>query len=153
MYPKEVPERKYQIEIIQSALLHNTLVCLPTGLGKTLIAAVVMHNFARWFPKVRRYSPEIKERMKPGSMFERKPLNCCIVHSASLNVAGGRAPLSALQGKIIFVAPTRPLVKQQIDACRKFMGMHEVGAADRHLTGATVLVRSRSVEMLQSLRM
>ena len=37
----------------QTALLTNTLVCLPTGLGKTLIAAVVMHNFARWFPEVR----------------------------------------------------------------------------------------------------
>ena len=36
----------------QTALLTNTLVCLPTGLGKTLIAAVVMHNFARWFPEV-----------------------------------------------------------------------------------------------------
>ena len=38
---------------LQTALLANTLVCLPTGLGKTLIAAVVMHNFARWFPEVR----------------------------------------------------------------------------------------------------
>ena len=28
----------------------NTLVCLPTGLGKTHIAAVLMANFCRWFP-------------------------------------------------------------------------------------------------------
>jgi ERCC4-related helicase len=28
----------------------NTLVWLPTGLGKTLIAAVVMYNFHRWYP-------------------------------------------------------------------------------------------------------
>ena len=39
--------------IIERALLANTLVCLPTGLGKTLIAAVVMYNFFRWFPGVR----------------------------------------------------------------------------------------------------
>ena len=39
--------------LLQTALLTNTLVCLPTGLGKTLIAAVLMHNFARWFPEVR----------------------------------------------------------------------------------------------------
>ena len=52
VYPEGVPERAYQIEIIQTALLQNTLVCLPTGLGKTLIAAVVMHNFMRWFPEV-----------------------------------------------------------------------------------------------------
>ena len=53
VYPEGVPERSYQIEIIRSALLNNVLVCLPTGLGKTLIAAVVMHNFSRWFPEVR----------------------------------------------------------------------------------------------------
>lgn len=34
------------------ACRHNTLVCLPTGLGKTLIAAVVMYNHYRWFPTV-----------------------------------------------------------------------------------------------------
>ncbi len=38
--------------MIEAALLANTLVCLPTGLGKTLIAAVVMYNFSRWFPQV-----------------------------------------------------------------------------------------------------
>ncbi len=47
-----MPERAYQIDIINTALLQNTLVCLPTGLGKTLIAAVIMHNFTRWFPEV-----------------------------------------------------------------------------------------------------
>ena len=52
VYPATVNERKYQVDIIQTALLQNTLVCLPTGLGKTLIAAVIMHNFTRWFPEV-----------------------------------------------------------------------------------------------------
>lgn len=52
VYPLGVPERTYQVSAIATALLSNTLVCLPTGLGKTLIAAVVMHNFTRWFPKV-----------------------------------------------------------------------------------------------------
>lgn len=32
---------------VKKAMLHNTLVCLPTGLGKTLIASVVMFNFYR----------------------------------------------------------------------------------------------------------
>lgn len=49
---------------------------LPTGLGKTFIAAVVMYNMFRWYPK----------------------------------------------GKIIFMAPTRPLVAQQIDSCYQIMG-------------------------------
>jgi hypothetical protein len=53
IYPSHIPERRYQLHAISRALLSNTLVCYPTGLGKTLIAAVVMHNFVRWFPKVR----------------------------------------------------------------------------------------------------
>uniref|UniRef100_A0A7S3QF60 Fanconi anemia group M protein n=1 Tax=Chaetoceros debilis TaxID=122233 RepID=A0A7S3QF60_9STRA len=43
-------ERQYQLEITRTALSFNTLVSLPTGLGKTLISAVVMYNYYRWFP-------------------------------------------------------------------------------------------------------
>lgn len=46
-----VPRRDYQFSITRTALFSNTLVVLPTGLGKTLIAAVVMYNFFRWFPE------------------------------------------------------------------------------------------------------
>ncbi|XP_026755361.2 uncharacterized protein LOC113515378 isoform X2 [Galleria mellonella] len=71
IYPTNYPIRDYQFNIIKAAILQNTLVSLPTGLGKTFIAAVIMYNFYRWYPL----------------------------------------------GKIIFTAPTRPLVAQQIDAC------------------------------------
>ncbi|KAM3967171.1 LOW QUALITY PROTEIN: FA complementation group M [Aphomia sociella] len=71
IYPTNYPVRDYQFNIIKAAILKNTLVSLPTGLGKTFIAAVIMYNFYRWYPL----------------------------------------------GKIIFTAPTRPLVAQQIDAC------------------------------------
>ncbi|KXZ53529.1 hypothetical protein GPECTOR_7g979 [Gonium pectorale] len=47
LYPKDLPVRQYQLSLVRSALFHNTLVCLPTGLGKTLIAAVVMLNYYR----------------------------------------------------------------------------------------------------------
>lgn len=46
-----IPLRDYQLSITRTALFANTLVALPTGLGKTLIAAVVMYNFFRWFPE------------------------------------------------------------------------------------------------------
>ena len=40
-----------------------------------------------------------------------------------------------LQGKVVFIAPTKPLVNQQVDACRKFMGMPEVSLGEAvHLT-------------------
>jgi hypothetical protein len=52
LYPAVPPPREYQFHIAWTATLHNTLACLPTGLGKTLIAAVVMYNYYRWFPTV-----------------------------------------------------------------------------------------------------
>ncbi|KAJ3423846.1 fanconi anemia group m protein [Anaeramoeba flamelloides] len=72
IYPKndKFEMREYQLNISKTAIFHNTLVVLPTGLGKTFIAAVVMYNYYRWFPT----------------------------------------------GKIIFMAPTKPLVEQQLNA-------------------------------------
>ncbi|GMF13393.1 unnamed protein product [Phytophthora lilii] len=77
VYPTNYSVRDYQLTIAEKALYHNTLVSLPTGLGKTLVAAVVMYNFYRWFPT----------------------------------------------GKIVFMAPTKPLVAQQIKACHEIMGI------------------------------
>lgn len=65
------------------------LVALPTGLGKTFIAAVLILNLYRWFP----------------------------------------------DGKIIFVAPTRPLVTQQQQACHSICGLPWDTAIE--LTGST----------------
>lgn len=77
LYPSNMEERKYQRAIIATALLDNTLVALPTGLGKTFIAATIMLNFNRWFPDL----------------------------------------------KMVFMAPTRPLVAQQIKACAAITGI------------------------------
>lgn len=77
IYPTNYPVRDYQYNIVQRSLFTNTLVCLPTGLGKTFIAAVVMYNFYRWYP----------------------------------------------DGKVVFLAPTKPLVSQQIEACYNITGI------------------------------
>lgn len=79
LYPSNIDRREYQFTISQTCFHYNTLVCLPTGAGKTLIAAVAIMNFHRWFPK----------------------------------------------GKIIFMATTRNLVNQQIDACTSFTNIPE----------------------------
>ncbi|GMP47824.1 hypothetical protein CsSME_00015397 [Camellia sinensis var. sinensis] len=89
IYPVNVPLRDYQLSITRTALFSNTLVALPTGLGKTLIAAVVMYNYFRWFP----------------------------------------------EGKIVFSAPSRPLVMQQIEACHNIVGIPQEWTID--LTGQT----------------
>lgn len=77
IFPSNYQIREYQVKIAEKAMYYNTLVSLPTGLGKTLIASVVMHNFYRWFPN----------------------------------------------GKVIFLAPTKPLVTQQIQACYEVTGL------------------------------
>ncbi|XP_077394002.1 Fanconi anemia group M protein [Festucalex cinctus] len=97
IYPTNYPIREYQLNISNAALFQNTLVCLPTGLGKTFIAAVVMYNFYRWYPA----------------------------------------------GKIVFMAPTKPLVAQQIEACYKVMGIPQGHMAE--LTGSTAAHRRQEV--------
>ncbi|KAL7997230.1 putative Zinc finger, RanBP2-type, Zinc finger, PHD-type, uvrABC system, subunit B [Plasmopara halstedii] len=77
VFPTNYSIREYQLTVAEKALYHNTLVSLPTGLGKTLVAAVVMYNFYCWFPT----------------------------------------------GMIVFMAPTKPLVAQQIQACHEIMGI------------------------------
>lgn len=69
--------RDYQFNIAQKGLFHNLLVALPTGLGKTFIAATIMLNWFRW----------------------------------------------TKDAQIIFVAPTKPLVSQQVSACLDIAGI------------------------------
>ena len=59
--------RRYQFDITKTCLFNNTIVSIPTGLGKTFIATNVILNYYLWFGN----------------------------------------------GKIFFLAPTKPLVKQQ----------------------------------------
>lgn len=84
--------RSYQSDCVYSCLKANTLVVLPTGLGKTLIASCVLHNLHRWYPDAR----------------------------------------------LIFTAPTKPLVKQQWQAC-----MDSVGIEAKHMacmTGSSIFI-------------
>ncbi|XP_039993033.1 Fanconi anemia group M protein [Xiphias gladius] len=97
IYPTNYPIRHYQLKISEAALFQNTLVCLPTGLGKTFIASVVMYNFYRWYPS----------------------------------------------GKIVFMAPTKPLVAQQIEACYKVMGIPQAHMAE--LTGSTAAKQRQEI--------
>ncbi|KAI9650125.1 3'-5' DNA helicase [Ciborinia camelliae] len=78
VYPNNLgPERRYQYTIVHKGLFNNLLVALPTGLGKTFIAATIMLNFFRW----------------------------------------------TKDSQIVFVAPTKPLVSQQVRACFEIAGI------------------------------
>ncbi|MCJ1252677.1 3'-5' DNA helicase [Lignoscripta atroalba] len=81
--------RDYQYNIVARGLYHNLLVALPTGLGKTFIAATVMLNWFRW----------------------------------------------TTDAQIVFVAPTKPLVSQQVEACFNIVGIPR--STTTMLTGGT----------------
>ncbi len=74
-----VEEREYQVSIAKSSLRGNTLVVLPTGLGKTIIAILVLVEVLR----------------KKG-------------------------------GKVLFLAPTKPLVEQHARTIKKLTKIEEV---------------------------
>lgn len=78
VYPTNIGTvRDYQFNISQRGLFYNLLVALPTGLGKTFIAATVMLNWFRW----------------------------------------------TKDAQIVFTAPTKPLVSQQVAACLGIAGI------------------------------
>lgn len=95
IFPTNIDKRDYQYNIIENGLFENSLVVLPTGLGKTFIAGVIMYNFYRWFPN----------------------------------------------GKIVFMAPTRPLVDQQVNAVHGYVGFPPEDVA--MITGTTVASANR----------
>jgi Fanconi anemia group M protein len=74
-----VEERAYQVSIAKSCLSHSTLVVLPTGMGKTVIAAMVI--------------------------------------AETLRHKGGR---------ILFLAPTKPLVEQHAASLREILVVERV---------------------------
>ncbi|KAA8497171.1 Fanconi anemia group M protein-like [Porphyridium purpureum] len=51
--PSNLNLRPYQSSLAASALGANSLICLPTGLGKTRIASVLILNMVHWFPRGR----------------------------------------------------------------------------------------------------
>jgi ATP-dependent DNA helicase MPH1 len=54
LFPINREKRDYQFNIIKNSLFENCMVALPTGLGKTFIAAVVMFNCEPTISKVRK---------------------------------------------------------------------------------------------------
>lgn len=50
IHQNTVESRSYQERIARECLRANTLVCLPTGLGKTVVAALVIAERLQQFP-------------------------------------------------------------------------------------------------------
>ena len=84
---RTVEERKYQISIARAAEKASTMVILPTGLGKTTIALLVI----------------LKKLEEAGALLSGG-------EEKERGRRGGEC--GAGRGKILFLAPTRPLVEQ-----------------------------------------
>ena len=96
---RTVEERKYQISIARAAEKASTMVILPTGLGKTTIALLVI------LKKLEEAGASLsggkeKERVRRGD-----------------ECGAGR-------GKILFLAPTRPLVEQHASFLRNVLNIN-----------------------------
>lgn len=116
------PKRDYQFNIVKHCLFENTIVALPTGLGKTFIAGVVMLNCGFFSYQT--------DEMHADFVFEYQ-------------IDYRWFP----DGKVVFVAPTKPLVAQQIDACHQVCGIPGSDAAE--LTGHIARpTRGRTVSFL-----
>lgn len=125
IYPLNRPKRDYQYNIVKRCLFDNTIVALPTGLGKTFIAGVVMLNC-----KLSIYA---------------------LLYLMSFFLSSGTDYRWFPEGKVVFVAPTKPLVAQQIDACHQTCGIPGTDAAE--LTGEiTRVLRARAVSSPKSRR-
>lgn len=81
-----VEPREYQVNIFNDIWFQNSIVVLPTGLGKTVIAAMVAARV-----------------------------------------------LKESKGKVMFLAPTKPLVDQHVSTFRELLGLH--GSEIYALTG------------------
>jgi len=74
-----ISQRQYQKNIVEKCSYKNSLVVLPTGLGKTIIGIMLLANVLEKYPR----------------------------------------------GKVLILAPTRPLVSQHAGSCKKMLDMNE----------------------------
>lgn len=98
IYPENYPVRDYQFKIVNSSLFHNTLVCLPTG---------------------KFYNNNIKIIKLILFYFVIIGLGKTFIAAVVMYNYWRWYP----EGVIVFLAPTKPLVAQQIDACHDIMGI------------------------------
>lgn len=84
LYPQSAGQefRPYQHAMAKGALCRNTLIALPTGLGKTMIASVVLLNYWRWFPRdIVVFMAPTRPLVAQQAQLQVSPLNPTLPHA------------------------------------------------------------------------
>lgn len=138
IYPTNYPIREYQSTIVKTCIKNNTLVAIPTGTGKTFIAATIMLNYFRWFCLKENQEDIIKLEVVDVDVQNSEPIIQPILKREDekipvlkkkksikelLSKKGSLENRTVGKNKIVFVAPTRPLVAQIIQACLGITGI------------------------------
>jgi Fanconi anemia group M protein len=99
---EQIQPRRYQETIYAKAVAANTLVVLPTGLGKTMIAVMLA------IQRLEQYGS-----MLPGAS------------SGAGDDSAREARAEAKRGKVLILAPTKPLAQQHETTFRRYISMPE----------------------------
>ena len=113
--PGTIQKRAYQENVAKTSLTGNTLVVLPTGMGKTSVAAIVAAE--------RLHQAFLREQKKPKI---QQPTSAFVSADNFTRPTGN---------KVLLLAPTRPLIDQHKRSFEKFLkiGPDEIKA----VTGGT----------------
>ena len=105
--PKTVERRSYQIALAASALLANTLVILPTGLGKTVVALLVIASRLLNFDGKVLFLAPTKPLVEQHTLFLRRTLNIDgnLINSISGETPPEKRPNIYKKSKIIVSTP------------------------------------------------
>ncbi|OAF65150.1 hypothetical protein A3Q56_07141, partial [Intoshia linei] len=108
LYSKDKEFRTYQYNIARTGLLHNSLIVLPTGLGKTFIASIIIYNILRWWPNkamvfMAPNKPLVHQQFE--SFLETIPLDVSHVFEMNGNIHSSKRKNIWKIGKVFFVTP------------------------------------------------
>ncbi|KAH6872047.1 P-loop containing nucleoside triphosphate hydrolase protein [Thelonectria olida] len=105
-----VSPREYQVELFERATRKNTIVVLPTGSGKTLIAALLLRHYLE-----RELEDRARGKTKRVAFFVVEKVALCFQQFAVLNCNLEKYPITKLWGKMTGMLKTKEYWDKQFN--------------------------------------